>query len=146
MKDKVLSIASTIIAVVLLLFVTALLLFGQISNATKKRAAEKAIEEFNIALKSYYDDCGEFPTWQQGLEALWCKPVLFPVPGKWNGPYLPHQVQCDPWGADYVYTRRDCLSFPRRVPYVFEYAIICFGADSIMGGSGFDEDIMGLGK
>lgn len=43
--------------------------------------------EIRNALIEYERDCGEFPTEQQGLLALREKPVLEPVPEKWNGPY-----------------------------------------------------------
>lgn len=43
--------------------------------------------EIRKALVEYERDCGRFPTEQQGLLALREKPVLQPVPEKWNGPY-----------------------------------------------------------
>jgi general secretion pathway protein G len=122
--------------------VSIILVCTHIVQFQKKSSAKKSICEFVSALQSYYDDCGQFPTWQQGLEALCTRPVLFPVPHNWNGPYLSHGLQSDPWGADFVYTRRDCIAFPQKSPDGLQYAIICYGADNIAGGAGAAADIL----
>ena len=53
--------------------------------------------EIKKALVEYERDCGKFPTEQQGLLALREKPVLQPVPEKWNGPYTLNSTY-DVWG------------------------------------------------
>lgn len=49
-------------------------------------------------------DVGQYPTTEQGLDALVTQPTASPVPAQWNGPYLKKKkVPKDPWGRDYVY-------------------------------------------
>jgi len=72
-----------------------------------RRAAAKADIEANLAmaLDLYELDNGQYPTSQQGLEALIKKPTQSPVPENWSGPYLKKRVvPQDPWGNPYVYT------------------------------------------
>lgn len=107
----------------------------------RKTAARESIGQFKAALQSYYIDCGQFPSSQQGLEALWQKPVLVPVPQNWNGPYLDHEVQSDPWGSDYVYTTKGSATFPEDTVSGLPFVIVCYGADGVEGGDGNDADI-----
>lgn len=97
-------------------------------------AARSQIEVYKLALQSYYVDCGMYPSQEQGLEALWKKPELFPVPQNWDGPYVDRVIQPDPWGNDYVYTR----SITDGLPYV----ITSFGSDGCEGGDGDALDIV----
>lgn len=103
-----------------------------IDNA-KEAKCRREIEEFRTALEEYYSECGMLPTTEQGLSALWTKPVLYPVPSKWNGPYLNTEVPPDPWGREYYY----------RVPGTngLRYEIFSYGSDGEKGGSGTAEDI-----
>jgi general secretion pathway protein G len=70
------------------------------SDSAKKTAAKVDIES-NIAtaLKLYDLDNGNFPTTEQGLEALFTKPAGLE---NWNGPYL-ERKPIDPWGRPYLY-------------------------------------------
>ena len=54
------------------------------------------------ALKLYQLDNGNYPTAEQGLNALVSKPSTEPVPGNWAGPYV-EQEPIDPWGNPYKY-------------------------------------------
>jgi general secretion pathway protein G len=87
-----------------------------------------------IALNSYYLDTGRYPTADQGLAALWEKPMLEPVPELWSGPYLTRELPVDPWGHPYRYTTPG----PNGLPF----AISCLGADGAEGGEGGDADIL----
>lgn len=107
-------------------------------------AARRTIEQFQIALQSYYIDCGRFPSAQQGLEALWTKPILVPVPDAWNGPYLDHEVPSDPWGAEYIYAVKGSASFPTEMSEELPFVIISYGGDRMLGGKGNDADIVSL--
>ncbi len=64
-------------------------------------AAAKADIQANIAtaLKLYELDNGNFPTTEEGLEALLKKPSSAV---NWNGPYL-EKEPIDPWGRKYQY-------------------------------------------
>jgi len=105
---------------------------GYIEKA-KRLAAQTQIETFRIALQTWYLDCGTYPSGEQGLEALFAKPVLSPVPDDWQGPYLAKQVEADPWGNDYRYG----VPGPDGLPY----SIVSTGADGCEGGTGNDSDI-----
>ncbi len=69
-----------------------------------KRAVAKADIESHLAtaLKLYELDNGNFPTTNQGLEALLSRPNMSPVPQNWNGPYI-EKSPIDPWGNPYYY-------------------------------------------
>ena len=69
-----------------------------------KREIAKADIETNLAtpLKLYELDNGNFPTTNQGLNALLVKPASNPYPKNWNGPYI-EKAAVDPWGRPYAY-------------------------------------------
>jgi general secretion pathway protein G len=64
-------------------------------------AASKADIQTNIAtgLKLYELDNGNFPSTEEGLNALLSKPS---TASNWNGPYL-EKKPVDPWGREYKY-------------------------------------------
>ena len=99
----------------------------------KVTSAKNQIQIFSMALNSYFLDCGEYPTTEQGLKALWEKPVLEPVPGGWEGPYLDKMVPEDPWGNDYDYSSPG--------PHGLPFGIQSFGGDGLDGGEESDKDI-----
>ncbi len=73
------------------------------SDQAKKTAAKVDIEtNIATALKLYDLDNGNFPTTEQGLDALLAKPSTSPVPENWNGPYI-ERKPLDPWGRPYIY-------------------------------------------
>ncbi|MBF0523197.1 MAG: type II secretion system major pseudopilin GspG [Candidatus Omnitrophica bacterium] len=73
------------------------------SEQAKISVARSDIEaNISTALKLYELDNGQFPTTDQGLQALRAKPSSSPVPSNWNGPYLEKEPN-DPWGNPYVY-------------------------------------------
>ena len=69
-----------------------------------KIAVAKADIEMTLstALKLYELDNGNFPTTNQGLDALMREPSSSPVPNNWNGPYI-EKRPVDPWGNLYAY-------------------------------------------
>jgi len=75
------------------------------SEQARKVAARTDIESnLSTALDLYKMDVGQYPTTEQGLNALLTVPSVSPVPTQWNGPYLKKKkVPKDPWGRDYVY-------------------------------------------
>jgi general secretion pathway protein G len=96
-------------------------------------SAKNQIQIFSMALNSYFLDSGQYPSTEQGLAALWEKPVLEPVPEGWDGPYLDKFVPDDPWGRAYEYTSPG--------PHGLPFGIRSFGADGLEGGEGADQDI-----
>lgn len=102
-------------------------------DAAKVAATKNQIVNYKLALESYYLDCGVFPTTNQGLMALWEKPVIFPVPESWNGPYLDCEIGPDSWGRDFKYTSPGDKGLP--------FTIVSLGADGVSGGEKKNADL-----
>ncbi|MEZ5904378.1 MAG: type II secretion system major pseudopilin GspG, partial [Geminicoccaceae bacterium] len=70
-------------------------------GGARSDTASVQVAAFKQALDLYRLDVGDYPTTEQGLEAL----VEAPSGAVgWNGPYLDGQtVPLDPWGNEYVY-------------------------------------------
>ena len=70
---------------------------------------------------------------EQGLKALFEKPILYPIPENWDGPYIDREVQKDPWGNEFEYSDTTTNGLP--------FSIVSYGADGKSGGEGNNEDI-----
>ena len=57
--------------------------------------ARREIGTLKTALGLYAVDIGDYPTTEQGLDALWRAPS--PTPPNWEGPYIGTQNFIDPW-------------------------------------------------
>ena len=121
-----------VVVVIIGLFV-ALVAPGMFKRAdmAKVTASRAQIEQLMTALGTYKLDTGQFPSTEQGLQALRVKPGDGAM---WNGPYLEKEVPKDPWGHDYVYT------FPGQ--HGDGPDIISLGADGQPGGEGVNADIV----
>lgn len=110
--------------------------------ATAKRtSAKNQIEEYSSALQSYFLDCGRFPTTEQGLNALWEKPEMYPVPDNWNGPYLEKKPALDPWGEKFGYISAESTPLPQQVNQNIPFVLYSYGPDKTEGGVGNNADI-----
>lgn len=87
------------------------------------------------ALATYRLDNQNYPSTEQGIEALMSQPGGSPVPRNWRGPYL-RRAPLDPWGNPYVYVNHGGN----------QIEIISYGADGQPGGSGDDADLSSLGE
>lgn len=96
-------------------------------------AAKSQLGNFQLALEMYKLDCKQYPTVEQGLEALREKPILSPVPKGWDGPYLAKKLPLDPWKNPYEYSVPGENGLP--------YTITSLGADGQVGGEGQDMDL-----
>jgi general secretion pathway protein G len=88
-----------ILVVIASLAVTA---YGPIQRRANINAAKVQIGAFETPLETYRLDVGDFPSTDEGLEAL----REMPSGGdetKWSGPYLGKPVPPDPWGQPYQY-------------------------------------------
>lgn len=138
----------TFVETLAVLAIGAILAAGTAVSATKiiaiakKTAARNQIDQYYTALQSYFIDCGCFPTTEQGLQALWEKPVLYPVPEKWNGPYVERKPSADPWGTNFEYISSSSSLMPSEVPKNLPFILISYGADRKKGGDGDDADIV----
>jgi general secretion pathway protein G len=133
--DKGFTFIETIVAISIILIFSAAAGFSAIKYIEKARiaACRNQIESLRLALQSYFIDCGQYPTEAQALKALWEKPSLAPVPGRWNGPYTDRQIPLDPWGSKYVYKNPGDKNLP--------FSIMSYGADGQTGGEGANADI-----
>jgi general secretion pathway protein G len=76
----------------------------QIELRSRIHATRDQIQIYESALKRYETDNGNFPTTEQGLQALVALPTRAPVPQNWNGPYVkPPIVRKDFWNHDFIY-------------------------------------------
>jgi len=101
------------------------------ATQAKITVAKAQIAAFQEALGAYKLDTGNFPTTDQGLQALRTAP---PGVMNWNGPYLPKEIPLDPWNRAYIY------KFPGE--HGDEPDIISYGADGLPGGEGENADIV----
>ena len=137
----------TYVETVAVIAIGAVLTAGSVFSATKlisaakKTAAKNQIEQYCSALQIYFIDCGRFPTTEQGLSALWRKPVFYPVPENWNGPYLDREPGHDPWGTDFKYLSSESSVMPSEVPEALPFILVSYGADCKEGGKGEADDI-----
>jgi general secretion pathway protein G len=124
-----------LMVVIIILGILAGLIVPRIMEDPDKAKVVKAklqIESFSAAIKRYKLDNGDYPSTDQGLQALVEKPSVGKVPGRYpEKGYLP-KVPKDPWGTDYVYI---CPGENG------DFEIISYGGDGKEGGEGKDADI-----
>lgn len=104
--------------------------FGQLGKS-EQALAKAQIESFHRALAAYRLDVGQFPSTEEGLNALMAKPSNA---AKWGGPYLSKAVPPDPWGKPYIYRAPGAKS---------EYDLLSYGKDGQPGGTGDAADVSG---
>lgn len=129
------SYVETLVCILVMLLLTVVVGVASLKLIDRAKEAKcyKEIETFKTALEEYYSECGALPSTEQGLTALWEKPLLYPVPSNWNGPYLDSEVPLDPWGNEYQYK----VPGPNNLPY----EIFSYGSDGEKGGEGKASDI-----
>lgn len=100
----------------------------------KQLKAKVDIQALETALKLYQLDNGDYPTTQQGLQALIQMPDSGPGAKNWRaGGYIEKgRIGKDPWGNDYVYLSPGVQS---------DFDIISYGADGEPGGEDKNADI-----
>ena len=101
-------------------------------GSSKIKAVAAQIELIGAGLDAYRLDVGRYPSTEQGLAALWQKPMDQGQAEKWRGPYLKKPVEKDAWGGVWVYKSPGDHG---------EYDLSSLGADGREGGSGEDADI-----
>ncbi|MFW5741709.1 MAG: type II secretion system major pseudopilin GspG [Spirochaetota bacterium] len=125
----------SIIVIAIVIILTGTVAFSAARYVGRARAASTRaqIAALTIALHAYFMDCGRYPSEGQGLDALWERPGLAPVPDGWNGPYVERRVVRDGWGNAFDYRTPG--------PGGLAFEIVSTGADGFPGGSGDDADI-----
>jgi general secretion pathway protein G len=106
------------------------ILAGQVTGQLKKARMKQAriqIAEVGKALDTYYTDCGQYPSTEEGLAALVTAPSTC---SNWGpDPYI-KKVNKDPWGAEFVYESTGS-----------NYVLRSLGSDRREGGTGDAQDI-----
>ncbi len=106
------------------------ILAGQVMGRLKTakiRQAKIQIAEYGKALDMYFTDCNQYPTTDEGLNALVAAPSSC---SNWGpDPYL-KKVGKDPWGGEFVY------EFTGN-----NYVLKALGSDKREGGAGDAADI-----
>ena len=98
----------------------------------RKVKAQMQIESISAALKEYKLDNGDYPTTEQGLEALVEKPSIGKIPKKYPEKGYLSKIPKDPWDNDYVYISPGEHG---------DFDLISYGSDGEEGGEGKDADI-----
>ncbi|NWB90845.1 type II secretion system major pseudopilin GspG [Pseudomonas agarici] len=130
-----------IMVVVVIIGVLGALVVPQFMGRTdqaKVTAAQTDIQSIGTALEMYRLDNFNYPSTQQGLEALVRKPLGTPEPKNWNPHGYLKRLPVDPWGTPYQY-----LSPGTRSK---SYDLYSFGADGVSGGEEQAGDIGNWGS
>jgi len=99
----------TLVEILIVLAILVLLVsmvMPKVLSARKKGNVDAAKSQIGLlkgALEHYALDCNDYPTTEQGLEALITKPADLGENSAWRGPYLTGELPKDPWGNDYRY-------------------------------------------
>ena len=126
----------TLIEIMVVVFILGLLVtlvapkvMGRTEEAKRTKAAAdlRAVQQ---ALNLYRLDNGDYPTTDQGLQALVTKPQSGTIPRRWNPDGYLEKVQTDPWGHPYIYISNGD-----------HYTLKSFGADGEEGGEGKYADL-----
>lgn len=104
-------------------------IFGRIKD-TREVKIKSDIQQISSALKLYRLDNFNYPSTEQGIEALVSQPSGDPPAKNWS-PYL-ERLPKDPWGRPYGYQGPEDQG---------EFDIYSLGADGQEGGEGEDKDI-----
>ena len=122
-----------IIVVVVIIGILATLVAPKFLGRTDDARIVKAksdIQQLESSLNLYKLDNYQYPSTDQGLEALVEKPSSDPVPNNWKQGGYVNKLSKDPWQRDYLY-ESDGQSV----------LIYTLGADGIEGGEGANADI-----
>ena len=126
---SLIEIMVVIVIIGLMLGVVGPAVFQNIGDAQIGRI-KSDFASIETALKTYRLDNYNYPSTEQGLQALVEKPDIEPVPRKWRSEGYLEKLPKDPWEREYV--------------YVYEgnkFDIYSLGRDGMQGGEGEDGDI-----
>ena len=124
-----------VMVVVVILGILAAVVVPRVMSRPDEARVVKAwqdIRAIGAALDLYKLDNFQYPTTEQGLEALVRRPAGLPSGAKWRDEgYIPGLPK-DPWGREYHYLRPGQHGV---------YDLYSLGADGATGGEKFDADI-----
>lgn len=122
-----------VVAIIAILGATVVPLIMDRPNEARVVRAKNDIASYSSALELYKLDNFNYPSTEQGLEALVTKPSGDPEPANWNGRGYVKKLSKDPWGRDYLYENEEG-----------DFEIVSLGNDGVEGGEDFDADISNL--
>jgi len=122
-----------VVAIIAILGATVVPLIMDRPNEARVVRAKNDIASYSSALELYKLDNFNYPSSDQGLEALVTKPSGDPEPVNWNRSGYVKKLSKDPWGRDYIYENEGG-----------DFEIISLGNDGVEGGEDFDADISNL--
>jgi len=134
-KQAGFTLIEVMVVVVILGILGALIVPNILGRAGEARvtAAKSDIKAISNALNLYRLDNFNYPSTDQGLEALVSKPGGFPEAKNWNPEGYLQKTPQDPWGNEYLY-----VSPGTNGPY----DLYSYGADGKEGGEEQDRDIL----
>ena len=128
----------TLIEIMVVLIIIGLLasivvprLMGRTEEAKRTKTAVQ-IRNFQSALDLYKLDSGNYPTTDQGLQALVEKPAIGEIPKNWKeGGYI-DKIPKDAWSNNYIFISPGIHT---------DFDLYSYGADGEEGGEGKNADI-----
>jgi len=125
-----------IMVVVVILGILGALIIPNIMGRTddaRSTAARNDLRNIASALELYRLDNYDYPSTDQGLEALVSEPSGFPEPVNWNSDGYLKKLPVDPWQTEYQYISPGAES---------EFDLYSLGSDRKEGGEGNAEDVL----
>jgi len=114
-----------LLVVIIILAILAAVVIPRVIGRTEDARIAKAVADVSTidgVLDQYKLDVGEYPTTDEGLQALVTNVANS---DRWNGPYLKNGLPNDPWGNPYLY------AFPGE--HGLEYDVYSAGPDKQPG-------------
>lgn len=109
-------------------------------DQAKVTAARVDVQAIATALEMYRLDNFNYPSTQQGLEALSKRPSGMPTARNWNPQGYLKSLPVDPWGTPYQYINPGVQSVDGS------YDLYSMGSDGVAGGEGHAADIGNWGN
>ena len=106
--------------------------FMEKPEKARRVKAQLQIESISAALKEYKLDTGDYPTTEQGLQALVEKPSIGKIPKKYPEKGYLSKIPKDPWENDYIYISPGEHG---------DFDLISYGADGEEGGEDKNADV-----
>ena len=131
-RAKGFTLIEIMVVVVILGVLGALIIPNMIGRPDEARVtvARSDIQQIGNALELYRLDNGQYPSSDQGLDALVEEPAGYPEARNWSSEGYLKRLPIDPWGEPYLYFSED-----RSIE------VYSFGVDRQEGGEGIDADI-----
>ena len=135
-KQQGFSLIEIMVVLVIIGLLVSIVAPNVLDRADEARA-QKVQADFSTiatALKLYRLDNYNYPSSEQGLEALVSKPTIDPIPTNWKKNGYLAEMPKDPWGRPYIYLSPAEFSDG-------DFDLYTLGADGVTGGEEQNADI-----